>query len=88
MILTALFKLIELLTVKPNNGSRPPRRSNPNQKGESNENVSTHSTGSGTREGVGHHGRDIRGSVYGDLSTHSRDDRHFRHGLFIPFHDD
>jgi len=88
MILTALFKLIELLTVKPNNGQRLARISKQNRKNESHENLPTYPTGAGTRQGTHHHGRDLRNGMHGHLSAHPRDDRHFRHGLFVPFHDD
>jgi hypothetical protein len=88
MILTALFKLIELLTVKPNNSSRSVKSSNAKQKGEANEDLRTHTTGASDREGAYDHGRDLRGGEHDQSPIHRRNDRYFRHGLFIPFHDD
>ena len=88
MILTALFKLMELLTVKPNNGRRAVRNSKQNQKVENHENVSTYTTGASHREGADGHGSDLRGGEHDHSPVHRRSGRYIRHGLFIPFHDD
>ena len=90
MILTALFKLIELLTVKPNSGQRLARNSkrHQNQTTALHENVSTHSAGTGDRAGATTDGRNIRDGLRLHSPSYSRDGRHIRHGLFIPFHDD
>jgi hypothetical protein len=88
MILTALFKLIELLTVKPNRNSRSAKGPNAKQKGEANENLQTHTTGAGDRKGAYGHGHDLRGGEHDHSPAHRWSGRHIRHGLFIPFHDD
>ena len=86
MILTALFKIIELLTVKPNKGSQPARGSN--KKDKSNENVSTHPIGASDRDWPDDGRPGVRGGEHLLPSTHFRSDHGFHRRLFFPFNDD
>ena len=78
MILTALFKIIELLTVKANNRSTGPRPTGgSNKESKSHENLPTHPTGARNSDGTDNGGTGIRNRQH----LYSRSDR--RHDRFI-----